>query len=151
MREHRIREALKAWLKRLLALPLGQCLPALALCLLLCCTVTGFAVLRMEQKTQFRRDTIVVVQPQDQLTASQTTQKAAPAPTVADEPEGEKAPAAMEEQKEETAAPRTELVYASPSGKRYHYDPICPGKNGQEVTWDEVERRGLTPCKKCVK
>ena len=43
------------------------------------------------------------------------------------------------------------LIYASPSGKRYHDNPQCPGKNGVQITWDDVRRRGLTPCKKCVK
>lgn len=42
-------------------------------------------------------------------------------------------------------------LYAAPSGKRYHYDPQCPGRNSREITWADVERRGLTPCKKCVK
>ena len=41
-------------------------------------------------------------------------------------------------------------IYAAPSGKRYHYDARCPGKNSREITWDEVEQRGLTPCQKCV-
>ena len=41
-------------------------------------------------------------------------------------------------------------IYAAPSGKRYHYNAQCPGKNSREITWDEVEQRGLTPCKKCV-
>ena len=41
-------------------------------------------------------------------------------------------------------------IYAAPNGKRYHYNAQCPGKNSQEITWDEVEQRGLTPCKKCV-
>ena len=41
-------------------------------------------------------------------------------------------------------------IYAAPSGKRYHYDARCPGKNSREITWDEAEQRGLTPCKKCV-
>ena len=54
------------------------------------------------------------------------------------------------EPEETTPSERAEHVYASPSGKRYHYDAACPGKNGQEITWDEVERRGLTPCKKCA-
>ena len=40
-------------------------------------------------------------------------------------------------------------IYAAPSGKRYHYDARCPGKNSREITWDEAEQRGLTPCKKC--
>ena len=41
-------------------------------------------------------------------------------------------------------------IYAAPNGKRYHYNAQCPGKNSQEITWDEAEQRGLTPCKKCV-
>ena len=41
-------------------------------------------------------------------------------------------------------------IYAAPSGKRYHYNAQCPGKNSQEITCDEAEQRGLTPCKKCV-
>ena len=42
-------------------------------------------------------------------------------------------------------------IYATPNGERYHSDPQCPGKNSREITWDDVEQRGLTPCKKCVK
>lgn len=34
--------------------------------------------------------------------------------------------------------------------KKYHYEPNCAGKNSHEITWDEVERRGLDPCGKCV-
>ena len=41
-------------------------------------------------------------------------------------------------------------IYAAPSGKRYHYDAACAGKNGQEITWAEAQQRGLTPCKNCV-
>ena len=41
-------------------------------------------------------------------------------------------------------------IYAAPSGKRYHYNARCPGENSREITWDEAEQRGLTPCKKCV-
>ena len=41
-------------------------------------------------------------------------------------------------------------IYAAPSGKRYHYNAQCPGKNSREITWDEAEQRGLTPCQKCV-
>lgn len=41
-------------------------------------------------------------------------------------------------------------IYAAPNGKRYHYDAQCPGENSREITWDEAEQRGLTPCKKCV-
>ena len=41
-------------------------------------------------------------------------------------------------------------IYAAPNGKRYHYNAQCPGKNSQEITWDEAEQCGLTPCQKCV-
>ena len=55
---------------------------------------------------------------------------------------------------EETPVPEGEdihsPIYAAPSGKRYHYDAQCPGENSREITWDEAEQRGLTPCKKCV-
>ena len=72
--------------------------------------------------------------------------------------EGAKEREAQQEQQADEAPPEeiTEgegihsPIYAAPSGKRYHYDARCPGKNSQEITWDEAEQRGLTPCKKCV-
>lgn len=36
------------------------------------------------------------------------------------------------------------------SSKKYHYEAQCAGKNSHEITWDEVERRGLGPCGTCV-
>lgn len=36
------------------------------------------------------------------------------------------------------------------SSKRYHYEAECAGKYSHEITWDEVSRRGLTPCGNCV-
>lgn len=36
------------------------------------------------------------------------------------------------------------------SSKRYHYEADCAGKYSHEITWDEVSRRGLTPCGTCV-
>ena len=33
---------------------------------------------------------------------------------------------------------------------KYHYEANCAGKNSHEITWDEVDRRGLQPCGKCV-
>lgn len=41
-------------------------------------------------------------------------------------------------------------VYRTPSGKRYHYDPDCGGKNSYSTTLDSVISAGLTPCEKCV-
>lgn len=51
----------------------------------------------------------------------------------------------------ETTDETEQLIYATPGGKRYHNNPQCPGKNSVPITWDDVQRRGLTPCKKCVK
>lgn len=34
--------------------------------------------------------------------------------------------------------------------KKFHYEANCAGKNSHEITWDEVERRGLKPCGTCV-
>lgn len=41
-------------------------------------------------------------------------------------------------------------IYATETGKRYHYDGTCNGGTYYPATFDEVERRGLTPCNKCV-
>ncbi len=34
--------------------------------------------------------------------------------------------------------------------KKYHYEPNCAGKYSHEITWEEVDARGLTPCGTCV-
>ncbi len=41
-------------------------------------------------------------------------------------------------------------VYRTPSGKRYHYDADCGGENAYEVSLEDAEAAGLTPCKKCA-
>ncbi len=41
-------------------------------------------------------------------------------------------------------------VYRTPSGKRYHLDPQCGGKNSYTVTIEKAEGAGLTPCKTCA-
>ena len=54
----------------------------------------------------------------------------------------------------ETVTPIKESVsgaiYRTPTGKRYHLDPYCGGKNSYKVTYDEAVSAGLTPCKKCA-
>ena len=44
----------------------------------------------------------------------------------------------------------SQKVYRTPTGKKYHYDINCGGKNSIEVTYDEAIKKGLTPCSKCV-
>lgn len=39
-------------------------------------------------------------------------------------------------------------VYITPTGKRYHYDPQCGGKNSYKVGINSIG--GRTPCQKCV-
>ena len=49
--------------------------------------------------------------------------------------------------------PQTEIsgtIYRTPTGKRYHLDKDCGGKNSYEVTIDEAINAGLTPCQKCA-
>lgn len=41
-------------------------------------------------------------------------------------------------------------VYTTPSGKRYHYDPDCGGKNSRATTLNKATSAGYTPCQKCV-
>ncbi|MBQ4631079.1 MAG: DNA/RNA non-specific endonuclease [Clostridia bacterium] len=42
-------------------------------------------------------------------------------------------------------------VYRTPSGKRYHYDPECGGKNSYCIDIETALSAGLTPCQKCAK
>lgn len=139
--EGRQRPSPKALLQKLLAVPLGRCLPEIALRLLLCCVATGYIVLRVEQKEQYHRDTFEVY-------LQEHGQQAVTAQTAP--PQSEPAQAAPEEATVPAEPSDAEHIYAAPSGKRYHYDAACPGENGQEITWAEAQQRGLTPCKKCV-
>ena len=43
------------------------------------------------------------------------------------------------------------VIYRTPTGKRYHFDPDCGGKNSYQVTLDVAISAGLTPCQKCAK
>ncbi len=42
-------------------------------------------------------------------------------------------------------------VYRTPTGKRYHFDAECSGKNSYEITLQDAAFSRLTPCLKCVK
>lgn len=44
----------------------------------------------------------------------------------------------------------SQMVYVTPTGKRYHYDSTCNGGRYSLTTLEEAQRRGLTPCQKCV-
>ena len=41
-------------------------------------------------------------------------------------------------------------VYRTPSGKKYHLDAECGGKNSYSVTMQDALDAGLTPCAKCA-
>lgn len=41
-------------------------------------------------------------------------------------------------------------VYITPTGKRYHYEASCAGKNATPTTLSNAKSRGLTPCQKCA-
>ena len=45
---------------------------------------------------------------------------------------------------------RVRWVYITKTGKRYHYSNSCNGGTYYAATLEEVLRRGLTPCQKCV-
>lgn len=42
-------------------------------------------------------------------------------------------------------------VYRTPSGKKYHFDMECGGKNSFPITIEEALKANLEPCSKCVK
>ncbi len=50
----------------------------------------------------------------------------------------------------ETQAEVSGEIYRTPTGKKYHMDADCGGKNSYEVTLEEAINAGLTPCRKCV-
>ncbi len=41
-------------------------------------------------------------------------------------------------------------VYRTPTGKKYHFDAECGGKNSYATTLSEAKTAGLTPCSKCT-
>ncbi len=43
-----------------------------------------------------------------------------------------------------------DTVYRTPTGKRYHLDPNCGGKNSYKITKEQAKGAGLTPCSKCA-
>ena len=54
----------------------------------------------------------------------------------------------------EATTPQTDIVsgniYRTPTGKRYHLDPECGGKNSYQTTMEEALASGLIPCKTCA-
>lgn len=63
------------------------------------------------------------------------------------------APTVIVETPKETPAQQpavSHTVYITKTGKRYHYDNSCNGGTYYESTLAEAQRRGLTPCQKCV-
>lgn len=91
------------------------------------------------------------------IVPDETTADHQPSESIETEPGDDSTPAG-DETVSERVIPNSENyhghVYATPSGKRYHYEALC-GKNSKannmrEITWDEVDRRGLTPCGTCV-
>ena len=51
---------------------------------------------------------------------------------------------------QQTTEDNSRTVYRTPTGKRYHYDPDCGGKNSYATTLNSAISSGLTPCKKCA-
>lgn len=45
----------------------------------------------------------------------------------------------------------SQLMYATPNGKRYHYKSSCAGINAVEISRDDISKRELTPCGTCAK
>ncbi len=41
-------------------------------------------------------------------------------------------------------------VYASATGSKYHYENPCGSGEYHEITWDDVRKQKLEPCRKCV-
>lgn len=109
--------------------------PWMGVCAILLFMVVGGAMVAVQQREEYRAGAF------ETYLEEIAAQRAAQPET--EEPPAEEMPPAVQPEGAQT-------VYASPSGKRYHFDSACPGENGREITWDEVTARGLTPCKKCA-
>ncbi len=46
--------------------------------------------------------------------------------------------------------PTSQTVYITPTGKRWHLEQSCAGKNATATTLEKAEEKSLTPCKKCA-
>ena len=47
-------------------------------------------------------------------------------------------------------SPNSKIVYKTPTGKCYHYDKKCAGKNAIEIDINKAKAEGYKPCKTCV-
>lgn len=45
---------------------------------------------------------------------------------------------------------KSQTVYITPTGKRWHLKPGCGGKNSFPTTLEKAKEKALTPCKKCA-
>ncbi len=52
--------------------------------------------------------------------------------------------------KSSTTTSQTKTIYITKTGKKYHYDGTCNGGTYYASTLAEAQRKGLTPCNKCV-
>ena len=48
------------------------------------------------------------------------------------------------------SVPDGNTVYITPTGKCYHFDPDCGGKNSTPTELDKAKGQGYRPCKKCA-
>lgn len=72
-----------------------------------------------------------------------------PDETSANPPKAQEEPVAEQNQVQESE-PTGEMVWITSGGDRYHRDSSCSNmKNPREVTIDEAEALGKTPCQKC--
>lgn len=122
---------LRGWLRRWA--------PWMGVCAIVLFMVAGGAMVAAQQQEEYRASSFDAYL--EEVAAQRATQPETEEPTV-DEPDTQ-TPSPVQPE-------GAQIVYAAPSGKRYHFDSACPGENGREITWDEVAARGLTPCKKCA-
>ena len=89
--------------------------------------------------------TMPTTEPTTEPTTPPTTEPAVPpttAPTTQPTTEPSTAPTASEDTED--------LVWIPQSGKKYHIKSTCSSmKDPTQVTKEEAENRGFTPCKRC--
>lgn len=94
--------------------------------------------------TMYAPDGRTIVVPQDEVTAYQNVgwyQTSSEAQTA-------NKPASSYQSSSSNNNSGGRAVYRTPSGKKYHFDPDCGGKNSYKTTMDAVSH--LKPCSKCA-
>lgn len=95
------------------------------------------------EPTQADFDTVETTTAQE-TTTQETTEQTTEQSTTSPKPTGKET-----EKQETTMKTSGKMVYITPYGKKYHFDPDCAGENGFSISLEEAKKLNEA-CEKCV-